>query len=206
MSLCCATLQWLLAENAAVDIVRAQALSSVQGVAPDGTDIRLTVHEASGGLASMAAVLRVGSLSTFVWLERSLLPVPGWLWQGRSPPSTLHARPHLPKLLAPPPVPRGHRARTGRREAAPVTEATSCHAHTCLPKLATSLDHILLQVPMLEAGRVAGQRGHASPGWGVGSPQPRGAGRSPQHSSLRSAKSQEQAGAWLGCLWAWILG
>ncbi|XP_016070914.1 PREDICTED: Fanconi anemia core complex-associated protein 100 [Miniopterus natalensis] len=45
VSLCCATLQWLLAENAAVDVVRSQALSSVQGVAPDGTDICLIVHE-----------------------------------------------------------------------------------------------------------------------------------------------------------------
>lgn len=54
MSLCCATLQWLLAENATADAVRAQALSSVQGVAPDGTDIHLTVHEASRGLALLS--------------------------------------------------------------------------------------------------------------------------------------------------------
>nr|XP_031325185.1 LOW QUALITY PROTEIN: Fanconi anemia core complex-associated protein 100 [Camelus dromedarius] len=45
MSLGCATLQWLLAENAVGDIVRAQALSSVQGVAPDGTEVHLIVHE-----------------------------------------------------------------------------------------------------------------------------------------------------------------
>ncbi|XP_039715168.1 Fanconi anemia core complex-associated protein 100 [Pteropus medius] len=44
-TLCCATLQWLLAENAIVDVVRARALSSVQGVAPDGADIHLMVHE-----------------------------------------------------------------------------------------------------------------------------------------------------------------
>ncbi|XP_035890147.1 Fanconi anemia core complex-associated protein 100 [Phyllostomus discolor] len=44
-SLSCATLQWLLAENASVDAVRARALSSIEGVAPDGTDVRLTVHE-----------------------------------------------------------------------------------------------------------------------------------------------------------------
>ncbi|KAM5273172.1 Fanconi anemia core complex-associated protein 100 [Ctenodactylus gundi] len=43
--LCSAALQWLLAENAAVDVVRARALSSVQGVAPDGTDIHLLVRE-----------------------------------------------------------------------------------------------------------------------------------------------------------------
>ncbi|XP_021493075.1 Fanconi anemia core complex-associated protein 100 isoform X3 [Meriones unguiculatus] len=43
--LCSATLRWLLAENAAVDAVRAQALSSIQGVAPDGTDVNLIVHE-----------------------------------------------------------------------------------------------------------------------------------------------------------------
>ncbi|XP_012511821.1 PREDICTED: Fanconi anemia-associated protein of 100 kDa [Propithecus coquereli] len=43
--LCCATLQWLLAENAAVDVVRARALSSIQGVAPDGADIHLIVRE-----------------------------------------------------------------------------------------------------------------------------------------------------------------
>ncbi|KAM5309827.1 Fanconi anemia core complex-associated protein 100 [Glossophaga mutica] len=43
--LCCATLQWLLAGNAAADVLRARALSSVQGVAPDGTDVRLTVRE-----------------------------------------------------------------------------------------------------------------------------------------------------------------
>ncbi|XP_006886214.1 PREDICTED: Fanconi anemia-associated protein of 100 kDa [Elephantulus edwardii] len=43
--LCCATLQWLLAENGAVDIVQARALSSVQGVAPGGADIHLTVRE-----------------------------------------------------------------------------------------------------------------------------------------------------------------
>ncbi|XP_070251701.1 Fanconi anemia core complex-associated protein 100 [Myotis yumanensis] len=45
VSLCCATLQWLLAQNAAVDAVRARALTSVQAVAPDGTEIRLIVHE-----------------------------------------------------------------------------------------------------------------------------------------------------------------
>ncbi|KAG3268301.1 Fanconi anemia core complex-associated protein 100 [Ictidomys tridecemlineatus] len=43
--LCSATLQWLLAENAAVDIVKARALSSVQGVAPNGTDIHLIIRE-----------------------------------------------------------------------------------------------------------------------------------------------------------------
>lgn len=49
LSLCCATLQWLLAKNAAADAVRARALSSVQGVAPDGTAVHLTVRQASGG-------------------------------------------------------------------------------------------------------------------------------------------------------------
>ncbi|XP_003786111.1 Fanconi anemia core complex-associated protein 100 [Otolemur garnettii] len=43
--LCCATLQWLLAENAAVDVVRARALSSIQGMAPDGADVQLIVRE-----------------------------------------------------------------------------------------------------------------------------------------------------------------
>ncbi|XP_055245420.1 Fanconi anemia core complex-associated protein 100 isoform X6 [Gorilla gorilla gorilla] len=43
--LCCATLQWLLAENAAVDVVRARALSSIQGVAPDGANVHLIVRE-----------------------------------------------------------------------------------------------------------------------------------------------------------------
>lgn len=43
--LCSATLQWLLTDNEAVDAVKAQALSSVQGVAPDGTDVHLTVNE-----------------------------------------------------------------------------------------------------------------------------------------------------------------
>ncbi|KAL2764538.1 Fanconi anemia core complex-associated protein 100 isoform b, partial [Daubentonia madagascariensis] len=43
--LCCATLQWLLAENPAVDIVRAQALSCIQGVAPDGADVHVIVRE-----------------------------------------------------------------------------------------------------------------------------------------------------------------
>lgn len=70
VSLCCATLQWLLAENAAVDIVRARALSSVQGVAPDGTDVHLIIREVSRGSAlpsagkpaSTAALLRAGSL------------------------------------------------------------------------------------------------------------------------------------------------
>lgn len=47
MSLGCATLQWLLTENAAADIVKAQALSSVQGVAPDGTDVHLIIREVS---------------------------------------------------------------------------------------------------------------------------------------------------------------
>lgn len=64
--LCCATLQWLLAENAAVDIVRARALSSIQGVAPDGADVHLIVREASRGSgkrASAPAVLGVGPLA-----------------------------------------------------------------------------------------------------------------------------------------------
>lgn len=47
--LCSATLQWLLAENAAAAVVRAQTLSSIQGVAPDGTDVNLIVREASRG-------------------------------------------------------------------------------------------------------------------------------------------------------------
>ncbi|XP_029784000.1 Fanconi anemia core complex-associated protein 100 isoform X1 [Suricata suricatta] len=41
----CAALQWLLAENSALDVVRARLLSSVQGVAPDGTDLHLVVRE-----------------------------------------------------------------------------------------------------------------------------------------------------------------
>ncbi|XP_036124207.1 Fanconi anemia core complex-associated protein 100 [Molossus molossus] len=45
VSLCCTTLQWLLAENATVHVVRAQALSSVEGLAPDGTGLRLDVRE-----------------------------------------------------------------------------------------------------------------------------------------------------------------
>lgn len=32
-----------------MDVVRAQALSSIQGIAPDGTDVNLIVHEASRG-------------------------------------------------------------------------------------------------------------------------------------------------------------
>lgn len=72
--LCSATLQWLLAENAAVDIVRAQALSSVQGVAPDGTDVHLIVREASRGTAH----LPVGKLaSPPAVLSRSL---DQWYW------------------------------------------------------------------------------------------------------------------------------
>ncbi|XP_056673317.1 Fanconi anemia core complex-associated protein 100 isoform X1 [Monodelphis domestica] len=43
--LCCATLQWLLAENSIVDIVKTQVLTEVQGVAPDGNDIHLLVRE-----------------------------------------------------------------------------------------------------------------------------------------------------------------
>ncbi|XP_053748258.1 LOW QUALITY PROTEIN: Fanconi anemia core complex-associated protein 100 [Panthera pardus] len=45
VSLGCATLQWLLAENSALDVVRARLLSSVRGVAPDGTDLHLVVRE-----------------------------------------------------------------------------------------------------------------------------------------------------------------
>lgn len=51
--LCSATLCWLLAENAAVDVLRAQALSSIQGIAPDGTDVNLIVHEVSRGYLSV---------------------------------------------------------------------------------------------------------------------------------------------------------
>ncbi|KAK2499955.1 hypothetical protein MC885_015859 [Smutsia gigantea] len=51
LSLCCTTLQWLLAKNAAADVVRARALSSVQGVAPDGTAVHLTVRQARWGAA-----------------------------------------------------------------------------------------------------------------------------------------------------------
>ncbi|XP_036268093.1 Fanconi anemia core complex-associated protein 100 isoform X2 [Pipistrellus kuhlii] len=45
VSLCCATLQWLLAQNDAVDAVRARALASVQALAPDGGEVRLIVQE-----------------------------------------------------------------------------------------------------------------------------------------------------------------
>lgn len=48
-SLCCATLQWLLAENTALEAVRTRPLSSIQGVAPDGTEVHLTIREASRG-------------------------------------------------------------------------------------------------------------------------------------------------------------
>jgi hypothetical protein len=49
-----------------VDIVRAQALSSIQGVAPDGSDIHLIVREASRGLVHLASCLKfsVGSLTS----------------------------------------------------------------------------------------------------------------------------------------------
>ncbi|KAJ1129159.1 hypothetical protein NDU88_007530 [Pleurodeles waltl] len=42
---CCAVLQWLLADNARVDTVKEQKLSAVQGIAPDGRDVRLLVTE-----------------------------------------------------------------------------------------------------------------------------------------------------------------
>lgn len=57
VSLCCATLQWLLAQNAAVDAVRARALTSVQALAPDGAEIRLIVQEvAVAGLCQAGPV------------------------------------------------------------------------------------------------------------------------------------------------------
>lgn len=60
MSLCCATLQWLLAQNAAVDAVRARALTSVQALAPDGAEIRLIVQEvAVAGLCPAGPVQAV---------------------------------------------------------------------------------------------------------------------------------------------------
>lgn len=69
VSLCSATLQWLLAENTAVDIVKAQALASVRGVAPSGADIHLIIREASRGqftcpwgISLTATTLRRGSL------------------------------------------------------------------------------------------------------------------------------------------------
>lgn len=36
-----------------MDAVRAQALSSIQGIAPDGTDVNLIIHEASRGHLSV---------------------------------------------------------------------------------------------------------------------------------------------------------
>uniref|UniRef100_A0A8C8RWX7 FA core complex associated protein 100 n=1 Tax=Pelusios castaneus TaxID=367368 RepID=A0A8C8RWX7_9SAUR len=43
--LCCAALQWLLAENAAVAALRSQDVSAVRGLAPDGGEVQLLVRE-----------------------------------------------------------------------------------------------------------------------------------------------------------------
>lgn len=79
VSLCCATLQWLLAENATVHVVRARALSSVEGVAPDGADLRLVVREASRGRlcrfregrSAQRQLFSAGSPSVSGWLQRN---------------------------------------------------------------------------------------------------------------------------------------
>lgn len=78
LSLCSATLQWLLAENTAVDLVKAQALSSIQGVAPDGTDVHLTILEASREQGSLPSLGR-WALTAGV-LSRPSLSISGGMW------------------------------------------------------------------------------------------------------------------------------
>ncbi|XP_016019359.2 Fanconi anemia core complex-associated protein 100 isoform X2 [Rousettus aegyptiacus] len=67
-TLCCAALQWLLADNAAADVVRACALASVQGVAPDGADVHLTVAVAdlcpAGPIAAVEIQVESPSLAS----------------------------------------------------------------------------------------------------------------------------------------------
>ncbi|KAM8943910.1 Fanconi anemia core complex-associated protein 100 isoform 2-T2 [Lycaon pictus] len=70
-SLCCATLQWLLAENTALEAVRTRPLSSIQGVAPDGTEVHLTIREvtvtqvcAAGPLQAVEIQVESSSLAT----------------------------------------------------------------------------------------------------------------------------------------------
>ncbi|XP_039082435.1 Fanconi anemia core complex-associated protein 100 [Hyaena hyaena] len=71
VSLGCAALQWLLAENSALDVVRARLLSFVQGVAPDGTDLHLVIREvtvthlsAAGPLQAVEIQVESPSLAT----------------------------------------------------------------------------------------------------------------------------------------------
>ncbi|XP_030044759.1 Fanconi anemia core complex-associated protein 100 isoform X2 [Microcaecilia unicolor] len=46
-NVCCAVLQWLLADNTEADTVKAQNLCEVQGTDPDGKDVHLRVTEVS---------------------------------------------------------------------------------------------------------------------------------------------------------------
>ncbi|KAM4844083.1 Fanconi anemia core complex-associated protein 100 [Thomomys bottae] len=96
--LCSSTLQWLLAENAAVDVVRARALSSVQGVAPDGTDVHLIVSEVAvtdlspaGPLQAVEIQVESSSLASMSRLHHAIVGrmqamVTEQAAQGSSPP------------------------------------------------------------------------------------------------------------------------
>ncbi|XP_062030809.1 Fanconi anemia core complex-associated protein 100 [Lepus europaeus] len=98
VSLCCATLQWLLAENAAAGAVRAQALSAVQGVAPDGTDVHLLVREVAltelspaGPIQAVEIQVECSSLASMCRVHHAIVGrmqtmVTGQAAQGSSPP------------------------------------------------------------------------------------------------------------------------
>lgn len=83
-TLCCAALQWLLADNAAADVVRACALASVQGVAPDGADVHLTARE-----VGRVPVCRETRLDAVVLSGVPTPALSGWLQKspGLGPPS-----------------------------------------------------------------------------------------------------------------------
>ncbi|XP_053153567.1 Fanconi anemia core complex-associated protein 100 isoform X2 [Hemicordylus capensis] len=45
VSLCCAVLQWLLAENAEAEALQSQDMAAVRGLAPDGGEVQLDIRE-----------------------------------------------------------------------------------------------------------------------------------------------------------------
>ncbi|XP_061471717.1 Fanconi anemia core complex-associated protein 100 [Rhineura floridana] len=80
ISLCCAVLRWLLAENAAVDVLQSQDAAAVRGLAPNGGDVQLNIREVavsdlspSGPIQAVEIIIQSSSLANMCQLHHAVV-------------------------------------------------------------------------------------------------------------------------------------
>ncbi|XP_069511246.1 Fanconi anemia core complex-associated protein 100 [Ambystoma mexicanum] len=132
--LCCAVLQWLLSDNAWIDTVKAQKLSAMHGVAPDGRDVRLLVSE-----VTMNDLCPEGPIPVVeIKMESSSLAVVSSMHQAvlrRAQNLLIH---DVPSSCNPPNVRIKHLQRMITNNEMLLKEAQSLRDHLCLGKDSSS--------------------------------------------------------------------